>query len=197
MTVDRPITTAGQLKALYGAPIPQAQGKVLDHLNAPYQAFVAHAPFVVVATQGPRGLDCSPRGDTPGFVQVYDAKTLLLPDRTGNNRLDTLGNLLDDPRLALLFLVPGVGETLRVKGRGVIAQDDHLLARWADPVPPHSVVVISVEQVYFQRQRALARARLWDPAAQVSPGTLPTAEAMLAAVEGQKTAPDKTQDPGY
>ena len=116
-------TTAAQLEALYGTPAPRSLIKEIDYISGHYRAFIEAAPFVVVATSGPEGLDCSPRGDTPGFIRVLDEKTLLIPDRRGNNRIDTLRNLVVDPRISLLFLIPGVGETLRINGRAEIVTD--------------------------------------------------------------------------
>ncbi len=114
------LTTIEQLEALYGQPHERALRKEIAHVNEDYRAFIEVAPFVVLATAGPDGLDCSPRGDAPGFVRVVDERTLALPDRIGNNRLDSLRNIIAEPRLALLFIIPGVGETLRVNGRGRI-----------------------------------------------------------------------------
>ena len=139
-----------------------------DVLTPGYAGLIAASPFVVVATRGPAGLDCSPRGDRPGFVQLADERTSLLPDRRGNNRLDTLRNLLHDPAIALIFLIPGVGETVRVRGTAVISTDPALLTRTAhDGIEPAAVVVVSVSRVYFQCQRAVVRAGLWDRSAQV------------------------------
>ena len=111
------ITTIEQLEAHYGEPVGISLVKEIDYISEHYRAFIEAAPFVAVATVGAEGLDCSPRGDPPGFIQVLDKKTLLLPDRRGNNRLDTLRNLVRDPRISLLFLIPGVGETMRVNGQ--------------------------------------------------------------------------------
>ena len=138
------------------------------------------APFAVLATLGPDGLDTSPRGDAPGFVHIADAHTLLLPDRRGNQRIDSLRNLTHDPRLALLFLIPGVGEALRVNGTARISALPALCERYAvDGKSPASVLVISVRSVYFQCARAIKRSGLWDPATHVERGTLPTPGAIL------------------
>src|SRR5712672_4233232 len=120
------ITTTQQLKQLYGEVFPPAIAKEIDHVNAHYRAFIEAAPFFALATSGPDGLDCSPRGDPAGFVRVHDEKTLLIPDRRGNNRIDSLRNLIHDPRVALLFLIPGCGETIRVNGRATISTDPAL-----------------------------------------------------------------------
>ena len=181
----RLIRSLEELEALYEQPSQRALAKELRELSSHYRAFVEKAPFVVVATAGPGGLDCSPRGDAPGFVRVVDSRTLQLPDRRGNNRLDTLRNLLEDDRISLLFLVPGVGETLRVNGRAVIDADPGLCASFAvQGKPPRSVVTITIERVYFQCQKALVRGRLWDGDAQISRKELPTAGQMLEQVTG-------------
>ena len=175
------VTREEELERLYAAPAPPSIVKEVDHLTPAYRALVAASPFCLLATVGPEGLDCSPRGDAPGFVHVHDARTLLLPDRRGNNRLDSLRNLVRDPRVALLFLVPGVSETLRVNGTAAVSADPALCARFAvDGAAPRTVLVISVERAYFQCARALLRGHLWDPARHVPRDTLPTPGAMLA-----------------
>lgn len=175
------ITDPAALQALYGQPSQASVMKETDHVHPHYRAFIEAAPFVVLATVGPDGLDASPRGDPAGFVTVADDKTLLIPDRRGNNRIDSLRNILADPRVALLFLVPGVGETLRVNGRAGISTDPALLARFAmHDKPPRSVLVIDVETVFFQCSRALVRSALWDPARQIERASLPSTGRMLA-----------------
>jgi len=171
------------LAALYGEPGVAAIRKEVDHIHPHYRAIIEAAPFAVLATAGPEGLDASPRGDAPGFVVVEDAHTLLLPDRRGNNRTDSLRNVIRDPRVALLFLVPGMGETLRVNGRAHISVAPPLLARFeVDGKLPRSVLVIQVEAVYFQCSRALVRSALWDAVRQVERASLPSPGAMLAAL---------------
>ena len=113
------ITTIEQLESVYGEPVPRSLTKEIAHISDHYRAFIEKAPFVIVVTVGPEGLDCSPRGDPAGFVRVVDEKTLRMPDRRGNNRIDTLKNIVRDPRVSLLFLIPGVGETLRINGRAM------------------------------------------------------------------------------
>lgn len=177
------ITTVEQLEALYGTPAAKSLIKEIDHISDHYRAFIEKSPFVVVATSGPEGLDCSPRGDPPGFVRVRDEKTVLLPDRRGNNRLDSLRNLLGDPRISLLFLIPGVGETLRINGRAEILVDPDLCAAFAMAgKAAQSVVAVTVERIYFQCQKALARSRLWSSEAQVPRGQLPSAGEILQAL---------------
>ncbi|VFR22508.1 Phosphohydrolase (MutT/nudix family protein) [plant metagenome] len=168
------------MEALYGTPAAASIRKEIDYLHPHYQAFVKAAPFVALATQGPDGLDVSPRGDPAGFVHLHDDRTLLLPDRRGNNRIDSLRNIVHDPRVALLFLIPGVGETLRVNGRAVITTDPGLLARFAVAGKlPLSVLVVHVEKVFFQCSRAVLRARLWDPAVQIARTALPSTGTIL------------------
>ncbi|HTU55600.1 MAG TPA: pyridoxamine 5'-phosphate oxidase family protein [Acetobacteraceae bacterium] len=177
------ITDESTLAALYGAPSEPSLRKEVDHVPPIYRAFIEAAPFVALATAGPGGLDVSPRGDPPGFVVVSDERTLLIPDRRGNNRVDSLRNLVHDPRLALLFLIPGVGETLRVNGRGAISVAPELLARFpAQGKLPRSVIIVSVDRVYFQCQKAVVRSDLWNPAKRLPRSALPSAGAVLAAL---------------
>ncbi len=185
-TDEKTINSIEELEALYGAPVPQSLTKELDHLSPHYRAFVEAAPFVVVASSGPDGLDCTPRGDPAGFVRVHDEKTVMLPDRRGNNRLDTLRNIVRDPRISLLFLIPGIGETLRINGRAKIVTDPDLCASFSmQNKNPASVLIISIEKVYFQCQKALARSNLWSIDAQVPRATLPTAGQMVEALSDQ------------
>src|SRR5262245_16481707 len=140
-----------------------------------------------MATSGPGGLDCTPRGDPPGFVRVRDEKTLLIPDRRGNNRIDSLRNLITDPRVALLFLIPGVNETMRVIGRAAISTDPELCASFVmEDKAPRCVLVVTVERAYYQCPKALVRSKLWDPKTQVDRATLPTAGKILAEITGGK-----------
>jgi len=179
----RTITSAEDLDALYG-PVGEASlVKETDRVIPEYRTLIEAAPFAVLATRGPGGLDCSPRGDAPGFVRVADESTLLRPDRRGTNRVDSPKNILSDPQVALLFLIPGIGETLRVNGRAAIAVEPALLESFAvDGKPARSVLVIRVESVFFQCSRAVVRARLWDPAVQVDRKAVPTAGKILAAL---------------
>ena len=177
------ITSVEDLDALYG-PVGEASlVKETGRIIPEYRALIEAAPFAVLATRGPGGLDCAPRGDAPGFVRVADETTLLLPDRRGNNRVDSLRNILFDPQVALLFLLPGIGETLRVNGRASISVDPALLESFAvDGKPARSVLAIAVESVFFQCSRAVVRARLWDPAMQIDRKAVPTAGEILAAL---------------
>jgi PPOX class probable FMN-dependent enzyme len=179
------ITDLQALERLYGNPAAPSMRKEIDYLHPHYQAFIAAAPFVTLATAGPDGLDVSPRGDPAGFVHVEDEHTLLLPDRRGNNRIDSLRNIISDARVALLFLIPGIGETLRVNGRAAISVDPALLERFAmDGKLPRSVLRIQVETVFFQCSRAILRSRLWDPEAQLDRAALPSAGTILKDLSG-------------
>jgi len=169
------ITDVETLEKLYGVPSGAAVEKEIDYLHPHYQRLIGASPFFVLATGGPDGMDASPRGDAPGFVVVEDEKTLLIPDRRGNNRVDSMRNIIANPRVALLFLVPGVGETLRVNGRAEIRTDPALLERFSvEGKPPRSVLVVRVETVFFQCARAIFRAKLWDPARHLERGSLPS-----------------------
>jgi len=177
------LTTIAELEKVYGQPVEAAIVKEVARITPHYRAYIEASPFATLATSGPEGLDCSPRGDRPGFVRVADERTLMLPDRRGNNRIDSLRNIVHDPRTALLFLVPGVGNTLRVNGRGRISVEPALLASFAvDDKPPRSVLVIDVDAVYFQCARALVRSDLWNPARHVDARSLPSAGQILAAL---------------
>ncbi len=183
MTHD--VTSEAQLEALYGLPSGPAVTKEIDHVSEHYRAFIEASPFVVLATCGPEGLDCTPRGDPAGFVRVVDPKTLMLPDRRGNNRLDALRNIVRDPRIALLFLIPGIGRTLRVNGRARITTDPALCRSFElDGKVPRSVIVVTAERVYTQCPKALVRSHLWDPARHLPDSALPSSGAILRALDG-------------
>jgi PPOX class probable FMN-dependent enzyme len=171
------------LESIYGKPSGPAVVKEIDHVNPDYRAFIEAAPFCAMATSGPGGLDCTPRGDPPGFVRVRDEKTLLIPDRRGNNRIDSLRNLIADPRISLLFLIPGCGETIRIKGTAVISINPELCQGfiYAGKVP-RSVLVITVDRVYYQCAKAIVRSRLWDAATQIDRKTLPSSGTILAGI---------------
>ncbi|UCH75931.1 MAG: pyridoxamine 5'-phosphate oxidase family protein [Rhodospirillales bacterium] len=183
MTPDREhlVTDVAKLDDLYGRPSESSLVKEVDFIHPHYRALIEAAPFVALATCGPGGLDVSPRGDAPGFVHVEDETTLLLPDRRGNNRVDSLRNLVADPRMALLFLIPGIGETLRVNGRAAISVSPALLARFAvDGKPPRSVLIVNVETVFFQCSRAILRSDLWNPEPRIDRAALPSMGTILA-----------------
>jgi uncharacterized protein len=177
------IADLAALVALYGQPTETSLRKEVDHIHPMYRTMIEASPFAVLATVGPDGLDVSPRGDAPGFVRVQDERTLLVPDRRGNNRLDSLRNVLADPRVSLIFLIPGVGETLRVNGRATISADPALLQRFVvNGNAPATVLVVAVQTVFFQCSKALVRSRLWDSAAQIERSRLPSTGTMLSAL---------------
>ena len=185
------ITTIEQLEAIYGQPGEASTVKVADRITPPYRVLIDKSPFAALATCGPEGLDCSPRGDLPGFIRVAGEKTLMMPDRRGNNRVDSLRNIVRDPRVALLFLIPGAGSTLRVNGRAQLSVDADLLASFRmDGKTPRSVIVITVEEVYFQCARAIVRSDLWNPDKRVDPKTLPTPGQILAEMSENRVGGD-------
>ena len=187
ITKDHRITDVATLQALYGEASGAAVQKEVDYLHPHYQAMIAASPFVVLATNGPGGVDTSPRGDAPGFVAVQDEKTLMIPDRKGNNRTDSLRNIIADPHVALLFLIPGIGETLRVNGRASITTDPALLERFSvEGKLPRSVIVVAVDTVFFQCSRAIFRSKLWDPAQYIARESLPSLGKMLSDITQSK-----------
>ncbi|WP_037066907.1 pyridoxamine 5'-phosphate oxidase family protein [Allorhizobium undicola] len=174
------ITSQEELLALYGEASATSLAKEIDHLNADYAAFVRASPFIILATVGAEGTDCSPKGDRPGFVEMLDEKTIAIPDRPGNNRIDNLKNILADGRASVLFLVPGAGETLRINGRATITADLALRERFAvDGKLPVTVILIAIERVYFHCAKAFLRSMLWDPSSQIDRDSLPTPGQML------------------
>lgn len=185
------IESLDALRALYPQASARSRAKQLDRLDAQMRRFIAHAPLCVLASAGAEAggaqLDASPRGGPPGFVQVPDERTVLIPDATGNNRLDTLENLLADPRLGLLFLVPGVDEVLRVNGTARLRDEPEFTGRFAEPratrVPP-LVIEVAVREAYLHCPKALMRARLWQPEARAAAGSFPSMNAMLKAQLG-------------
>ena len=180
------------LEALYGPVTPPSLAKEADHLHPVYARWIEQARFALLATSGPHGPDVSPRGDQGYLVRIVDAHTLLLPERRGNNRIDSLRNLVTDPRIALIFLIPGVSETVRVIGRATISADPELCATFSmQGKAPRVVLVIAVEQVFFQCAKALVRSKLWDPSLHVERATLPTAGKILAEISGGKVGGDE------
>jgi len=178
---DHIITSVEALERLYGQPFGPSIAKETDRITAHYRAFIEAAPFFALASAGADGLDCSPRGDAPGFVRVADESTLLIPDRRGNNRADTLRNILHDPRVALLFLIPGCGETIRVNGRAKISTDPALTQSFlVDGKAPRSVIVVAVDRIYYQCAKAIVRSKLWDASRHIDRASLPSAGTILA-----------------
>lgn len=181
------IRTLEELQAIYGSPLEASLTKEMDHLTPEYRALIEASPFAVLATSGPEGLDCSPRGDQPGFVRIVSDGQLMMPDRRGNNRTDSLRNIVRDPRIALLFMIPGSSTTLRVNGRAYLEDDSELLASFAvDGKAPRSVIVMAIDRVYFQCARAILRADLWNPDTHVAATCLPTPGQILAALSANR-----------
>jgi PPOX class probable FMN-dependent enzyme len=181
------VSDLSALERIYGVPAAASVSKEIDYLHPHYRAFIDASPFLALATCGPGGLDVSPRGDPKGFVEVRDEKTLLLPDRRGNNRIDSLRNIVSDPRVALLFMIPGIGETLRVNGRAKILIDPAVLNRFAiDGKPPRSVLEIHVDTVFFQCSRAILRSRIWDASEQIPRASLPSLGTILQDLSRQQ-----------
>jgi uncharacterized protein len=177
------VTTLEELAALYERPNERVLKKELDHVDALGRAFIAASPFLVLASGGPQGLDCSPKGDKPGFVQVEDdGRTLLIPDRRGNNRIDGLKNIVVDPRVGLIFFAPGANETYRVNGRARISVNPILKRRFAvDGKEPRAVIVVTVEQAFQHCPKALVRSNLWKSATGGRPKGVPTLGSFAAA----------------
>lgn len=182
------VTTEEELAALYGEPMPVSITKEVEAVSDWHRAFIEVSPFVVIATAGPEGLDCSPRGDPAPVVRVVDEHTLAIPDRRGNNRLDTLRNIVRDPRVALLFLIPGVGETIRVNGTASVTTDEELRRSFthAGKVPT-SVIVVRVDTIYHQCSKAVVRSKLWEPGSHVPRQSLPTTGELMEALTGGET----------
>ena len=175
------VASIEQLEAIYGETNEASTAKVADRITPQYRVLIEASPFAALATCGPEGLDCSPLGDQRGFVRIHDDTTLMMPDLRGNNRVDSLRNIVRDPRAALLFLIPGAGTTLRVNGRAHLSVAPELLASFAvEDKAPRSVIVLAVDEVYFQCARAIVRSDLWNPARRVDPATLPTPGQILA-----------------
>ena len=178
------VTTEAELEALYGLPSGAAVIKEIDHISDHYRAFIELSPFVILATSGPEGLDCTPRGDPAGFVRVVNKHTVMLPDRRGNNRLDTLRNIVRDPRIGLLFLIPGVGRTLRINGRAAISTDPALCDSFTmEGKAPRCVIVVTAERVYTQCPKALVRSHIWDPSRFRTEADLPSSGTIMQALQ--------------
>ena len=185
------VATIDQLETIYGRPNEASTVKVADRITPQYRVLIDKSPFAALATSGPEGLDCSPRGDLPGFVRVHDDKTLMMPDRRGNNRVDSLRNIVRDPRVALLFLIPGSGGTLRVNGHAQVSVDPDLLTSFAiDGKAPRTVIVMTVVEIYFQCARAIVRSDLWNPDKRVDPKSLPTPGQILADMSENRVGGD-------
>ena len=180
---DHIISSVAELQSVYERkPSEAAIVKEAQVVTDEYRRLIEASPFLAIASIGEDGVDCSPRGDLAGFVRIHDERTLMMPDRRGNNRLDTLRNIVSDPRVALMFLIPGSGTALRVNGRAHLSVDPELLDSFAEQgKPPRSVIVTQIKTMYFQCARAIMRARLWDPESHVDPNSLPSAGDILQA----------------
>jgi len=175
------IETIEQLEALYGKPHGASLTKEVAFLIPPYRKFIEASPFCTMATISEQGMDCTPRGDLPGFVRVHDKRTLMMPDRRGNNRVDSLSNIVHDPRIALCFLIPGSNTCLRVNGKAHISIDEEVIKSFAvDEKAPRSVIIIETDAIYFQCGRAILRSKLWDEDAQIDPASVPKPGEILA-----------------
>jgi PPOX class probable FMN-dependent enzyme len=181
------LTTLAELEAIYGHANDASTVKELAALNAEYRAYVEASPFCALATVGPEGLDCSPRGDAGQVIRILDDRTIALPDRRGNNRVDSLRNIIRDPRVSLMLMIPGSNTVLRINGRAELRTDPDLLDSFVmERKLPRCVIVVTIETVYFQCARALMRAQVWNPATFIAPDSLPTAGQMLAAASTGK-----------
>ncbi|MCI0752267.1 pyridoxamine 5'-phosphate oxidase family protein [Teichococcus vastitatis] len=189
------IRSIAALEAIYGRldEIGEAStAKVTDRVIPAYRRMIEAAPFMALATVGAEGLDCSPRGDRGQVAVVRDDRTLLLPDRRGNNRIDSLRNVVRDPRVALMFLIPGSGNALRVNGEAVVEDDPALLDSLAvDGKPPRTVLLVTVRDIYFQCARAILRAGLWDAERHADPASLPTPGQILAELSAGRVGGDE------
>ena len=186
MNSDSTVKSEAELQALYGTAKPNSLAKESDCLTPAYQQWIEQAPFMAIASLGTGGLDCSPRGDAVGeLFRVLDNKTIVIPDRPGNNRLDTLRNIVTDPRVALLFLIPGIRESLRINGTADIVTDESLVNSFSvNDRKPVTVLLVTIHTIYFQCGKALLRSKMWDPDAQVNSDNVPTAGEMLKSVMG-------------
>lgn len=178
------VTSLQGLGHIYASPLPGAVTKETDHITEVGRAFIAAAPFLILATSDGDKIDCSPKGDAPGFVQLLDDRTLLIPDRPGNNRVDGMKNLLSNPKVGIIFMVPGSNETYRVNGTATISTDPNLLSRFeVRGKPPRAVMVVSVETAFNHCPKAMVRAKLWE--ADGRPTGAPTHGDFAAARDGK------------
>ena len=195
----RAIESGEELRALYGRPGERAVRKQLPHIDKHCRHFIERSPFLVVASMGPNGADVSPRGDPPGFVRVLDEKRLLIPDRAGNNRIDSLENILAEPRVGLLFFLPGVDETLRINGRARIVVGAEVEAMAMGGKAPKTALLVEVDEVFLQCAKALLRSKLWDPATRIDRKTFPSFGTILADQlrEGEAAEIDRSLAEAY
>lgn len=202
MNEQSKILNPASLRELYGPAMPTALTKEVPFLTGPYGEFIKASPFVVISTAGEDGLDASPRGGPPGFVRIVDHKTLHMPDRSGNNRVDTLSNIASDGRIGMLFLIPGIGETMRVNGSAKVSSDTALCESFSDTNGkiPRAVVIITIESAYVHCSQALSRSKLWDSSAQIERKSLPSMGTLLQsaakAFDGDKYDKDLAAEGG-
>jgi PPOX class probable FMN-dependent enzyme len=195
---DFKVTSLEELASIYKLPQTNVLRKVTDHVTEPGRAFIAACPFLVLATAGEGGLDCSPKGDQPGFVQVLDNRTLLIPDRPGNNRIDGMRNLVVNPQIGIIFMVPGANETYRVNGTATISTDPALLSRFLVGAKlPRAVLVVTVEEAYSHCPKALIRSNLWQAAAVGRPQGAPSHGQFAAYRDGGDDAYARKYDAEY
>jgi PPOX class probable FMN-dependent enzyme len=195
---DFKVATLEDLASIYKPPQSNALRKVTDHITEPGRAFIAASPFLILATAGAGGLDCSPKGDLPGFVQVADPRTLLIPDRPGNNRIDGMRNLVVNPQVGIIFMVPGANETYRVNGTATISTDPALLCRFlVNAKPPRAVLVVTVQEAYSHCPKALVRSNLWQAAAVGRPQGTPSHGQFAAYRDGGDDAYARNYDAEY
>jgi PPOX class probable FMN-dependent enzyme len=189
------IEDISEIREIYGHPMERTVKKQLPRLEKHSRAFIAMSPFLVMATCDAEGrCDASPKGDAPGFVTVLDDETLLIPDRLGNNRVDSIGNILQHPRVGLIFLVPGLRETLRVNGRAQITTDPELLAATAfNEKMPRSGILVTADEVYFHCGKAMIRSDLWNPEKHVARDTFPSLGIVIAEQIGQLVEPKEAE----
>lgn len=181
------INSLDDLAKIYAEPLPHIATKETDHITEVGRAFIAASPFLVLATSNGTSIDCSPKGDAPGFVQLLDDRTLLIPDRPGNNRIDGMKNLLVNPKVGIIFMVPGANETYRVTGSATISRDPELLKRFeVQGKPPRVVVVVAVDEAFNHCPKAFVRAKLWDATSR--PGAAPSHGDFAAARDGKDAA---------
>ena len=176
-----PIASQDELREHFGAPLPRALYKQMDRLDKHCRHFISLSPFLILASSSERGADASPKGDAPGFVAVIDDHTILIPDRPGNNRVDSLTNVVDNPSVGLLFLVPGIGETLRINGQARITTDAALLEPLAvQGKPPRTGLIVEIKEVNLHCAKALIRSKLWEAETKVERSCFPTFGRILA-----------------
>ena len=189
-TTDRySVTTAAQLDELYGAPLEAAVQKQADRIVAPGRAFIAASPFLILATSSDAGVDCSPKGDAPGFAQLLDDRTLLIPDRPGNNRIDGMRNIIANPEVGIIFMIPGADVTYRINGKASISVDPDLLDRFlVKGKPPRAVIVVAVEEAFHHCPKAFVRSKLWARGADGAPEGAPNSGSFAAWRDGGDAA---------